>query len=84
MPTVNTSEAREAHIAKFEAMCKFLLGAIPPEMPHGVLLEALLGVYIVVAETHPCCTLTASHATAQASQRLAAAAIVRPAGTPVH
>lgn len=81
---MSTTMTQAEHAAKARAMAQLLLGAIPPEMPHGALLEALLRVYIVVAETHPCCTLTASHATAQASQRLAAAALDRPAGTPIH
>jgi len=74
----------EAHLAKQRAMANPLLGAIPPDMPHNVLLEALLTVYIGVAQEHPCCTLSASHALALAHVHLQAAALLRPASAHVH
>ena len=75
----------EAHVAKQRAMANLLLGAIPPDMPHSVLLEALLSVYIVVAEKHPCCTGSAGLAAFYASQRLEMAMRANErAGAPVH
>lgn len=52
--------------------------------PHTLLLEALLTLYIVVAEHHVCCTRSASLALLIAHQRLAQAAQDRPADAPVH
>ncbi len=52
--------------------------------PHSLMLEALLTLYTVVAEVHSCCTGPASKATLLTHQRLARAALERPADAQVH
>lgn len=52
--------------------------------PHSVLLEALLTLYIVVAEHRGCCLHSAGHALLVACDRLTLAAQGRPADAPVH
>lgn len=51
---------------------------------HSLLLESLLILYIVVAETHDCCTGHAARSCALAAQRLLTASHARPQGTPIH
>ena len=61
------------------------LSAAADGVPHTVLLESLLTLYIVAAEHHGCCTSNASAALLVALQRLAAlAAQGRPADAPMH
>lgn len=81
---MSNAMTKEDYIAKTRAMTQLLLGAIPQEMPHNALLEALLMVYISVAETHPCCTQGAAQAMSKASIRLLQAELQRPTGVPVH
>lgn len=51
---------------------------------HAVLLDALLYLYVVVAETNSCCTQTASLACVSAASRLQKTSIYRREGAILH
>lgn len=51
---------------------------------HAVLLDALLYLYVVVAEANSCCTQTASLACVSAASRLQKAAIHRRESAILH
>lgn len=52
--------------------------------PHGQTLEALLALFISMAERHPCCTAGAAIACFKAGEHLSALAIQRPGGVNLH
>lgn len=84
MPDTTTPKSREAYMAQRRQIGHLMLEVITPDMPHAIILDALLDCFIVVAEAHPCCTLKASAALLNVSGRLQAKALDRPAGSPVH
>lgn len=52
--------------------------------PHAVALEALLALFISMAERHPCCTAGAALACGKAADHLSALALCRPGGANLH
>jgi predicted secreted protein len=79
MPPTQNPEKRMQILALME---KFSYAA--EGVPHTTLLEALLSMYVVVAETYPCCTQSAATEAFQVVMRLGTTAAERPAGAAVH
>lgn len=52
--------------------------------PHTQALEALLALFISMAERHSCCTAGAALACGKAAEHLSALAVQRPGGANLH
>lgn len=52
--------------------------------PHTQAMEALLTLFISMAERHPCCTAGAALACGKAADHLSALALRRPGGANLH
>ena len=70
--------------AQLLAVSQQVMLSLPENVPHVMLLEALMICYVCMAETYPCCTEVAGKAAWAAAQRLEKAASGRPANAPVH
>ena len=79
-----TAQELKDHQAHMIAISNQVLQSLPQNVPHEMLIEALINCFLCMAEAYPCCTAIASKAAWAVAQRLEKAASGRPANAPVH